>query len=152
MATGAIEPIPNVSFGVGPGLGQHLLAISDRGAQWSVRDRLLIRDPQRHHLSCYCSVVLSPTQVHSEQDGSCSRKRPHEPMDDDAMVDHSLSPCSPRARTPSGGETLLSHLPPALRTAPHFGQLPWSRRIPSPPAYTSSSGPSSSRRIPWCHG
>src|SRR5215813_5216619 len=104
MATGAIEPIPNVSFGVGPGLGQHLLAISDRGAEWSVRDRLLIRDPQRHHLSCYCSVVLSPTQVHSEQDGSCTRKRPHEPMDDDAMVDHSLSPCSPKARIPQAAK------------------------------------------------
>src|SRR5262245_54523802 len=130
-STCSLEPIPDVSFGVRPGLGQDLLAISDCGAEWSVRDRLLIRGPQRHHLSCYCSVVLSPTQVHSEQGGSCSCKRPHEPMGDDAMVDHSLSPCSPRGENSLTRETLLYPSATSATDSPALRPLTWSRRIPS---------------------
>src|SRR5262249_34573147 len=112
--------------------------MSDCGAEWSVRDRLLIGGSQRHHLSRFCLVVLSPTQVRSEQRGSSSCKHPHYPMGDDAMVDHLLSPCSPGLEFPQARYAAIPSATSATNS-PALRPLPSSRRIPFPPLYTSSS-------------
>jgi len=53
------------------------------------------------------------------------------------------------SENPLRRETLLSHLP--ATNSPALRPLPSSRRIPSPPLYTSSSRSSRSRRLPWRH-
>src|SRR5262245_18799271 len=82
MAAGTIEAITNIRFRIDLCFGEHLLPVSDGGANRSSGDRLLVRRVKRNSMVGRRSFALGRSAIHPDEEGSRGHQRPyHEWLD-----------------------------------------------------------------------